>query len=93
MDTIKFEKKGDVYVHEFTATSDYALHIERESEGRFSIMQRSSDSGEYFQCALPPHIGNAGKVLDYTFSHGVYPMNVRLESETPVVMATINKAQ
>lgn len=92
MEKISFEKKGSVYVYEFTATSDYALHIEREDSGRFSILQRSSDTGEYFQCELPPHINNAGKVLDYTFSHSIYPMNIRLESEIPVTMATINKA-
>lgn len=93
MATLTFNKVGNVYKTDFTANADYALHIERESAGRFFIKQRTGGNGEYFDCALPANIGNAGKVLDYTFSHGVYPMNVRLVSETPVTIAERQEAQ
>ncbi|MCI7357081.1 MAG: hypothetical protein MSK40_05165 [Parabacteroides sp.] len=93
MASLTFNKVGEIYQVDFTANSDYALHIEREREGRFFIKQRTGSNGEYADCALPPHIGNGGKVMDYTFSHGVYPMNVRLISETPVTIAERQEAQ
>lgn len=93
MATLQFTKQGDFYTAEFTANADYALHIEREEEGRFFVYQRTGSSGEYFPCALPSNVGNAGKVLDYSFGHGVYPMNVRLVSETPVKIAERQEAQ
>lgn len=93
MAKLNFSKNGENYEATFTANADYALHIEREEAGKFIIMQRTGSSGEYFPCSLPSHIGNAGKVLDYTFSHGVYPMNVKIVSETPVKISERQEAQ
>ena len=87
MATLTFNKVGEVYQVDFTANADYALHIEREEAGRLFIKQRTGSNGEYADCALPSHIGNGGKVMDYAFSHGVYPINVRIISETPVTIA------
>lgn len=93
MATLTFNKVCEVYQVDFTANADYALHIEREEAGRFFIKQRTGSKGEYADCALPSNIGNGGKVMDYTFSHGVYPMNVRLISETPVTIAEYQEEQ
>lgn len=93
MASLTFNKVGEVYQVDFTANADYALHIEREEAGRFFIKQRTGSSGEYADCVLPYEIDNIGKVMDYTFSHGVYPMNVRIISETPVTIAERQEAQ
>ena len=93
METLTFNKVGNVYQAEFTANADYALHIEREEAGRFFIKQRTGSKGEYADCVLPYNFGNGGKLMDYTFSHGVYPMNVRIISETPVLIAERQEAQ
>ena len=93
MATLTFNKVGDVYQVDFTANADYALHIEREERGKFFIKQRTGSNGEYADCALPSNIAHGDKVMDYTFCHGVYPMNVRIISETKVTIAERQEAQ
>lgn len=87
METLNFNKQGDFYQAEFVANNDYSLHIEREQEGMFIIMQRTGSKGEYVQCGLPSNLARGWKKLDYSFSHGVYPVNVRIVSETEVKIA------
>lgn len=90
METLQFTQDGDGYSVEFTANADYALHVERQEGGFLAIYQRSSDTGEYARCMIPSGLLNA-KVIDYAFSHGVYPMHVKIFSETNVTIATRNE--
>ena len=93
MASLVFNKVDENYQVDFIANADYALHIERVEVGRFRMLQRTGNNGEYFPCSLPAHISHAGKVLDYTFSHGVYPINVRIISETEVTIAERQEAE
>lgn len=86
------EDKINAYVCEITVNGDYALHIEREKPGIFVMEQRSSSSGKYAKCHIPEQIKNSERlVLDYVFSHGYYPMNLRLISQVPVTKAELNE--
>lgn len=93
MATLSFNQVGDVYQAEFTANSDYALHIERKKVGKLKILQKSITNGSYADCILPTWVSNCGQVLDCTISHGMYPMHVLIVSETPVTIAERQEAQ
>lgn len=90
---ISFVKQGDIYVADVKVNNDYSLHIERVRAGSFNIRQRSTDSGLYMKCKLPDILQMPGQVIDYSFSHGVYPMNVRFESGSEVTSASLTEAQ
>ena len=45
--TLTFTKQGTKYVAEFTATSDFNLHIEKTGGGKVTFFQRSTPNGEY----------------------------------------------
>lgn len=81
----------DIYVAEMTVDSRYALHIERKGSGNFYMEQRSTSSGAYAPCVIPSHLYNTGKVIDYMFDHGFYPMHVRFVSETEVESAELQE--
>ena len=93
METLNFTKQGDFYQAELVVNNDYSLHIERDHEGMFIIMQRTGSKGEYVQCGLPSNLARGWKKLDYSFSHGVYPMHIKIVSETEVTMGTIREAE
>lgn len=93
MATLSFKQNGECYEAEFKANADYALHIERKVKGKISIQQRSTESGEYADCILPTWVKDAGKVLDVSISHGVYPMNVKIISDTEVALGEYKEAQ
>lgn len=88
-----------MYFAEATVAGPYALHVEKEApeegkQGTFAIYQRSVDSGEYAPCyPVPRHVSMGASVIDWTFDHGVYPMNVRFESETEVTSATLTEGE
>ena len=83
-----------MYRAEATVNAMYNLHIEREGSGRFFLYQRCPDAGEYVSCqGVPENIVRGPRVIDYSFDHGVYPMHIRIESETAVTSGTITEAQ
>lgn len=91
MATLNFSKQGDFYVAEATVNNDYNLHIEREQFGVF-FMQQKFAGDDYGTCNLPSVISNGNwKAMDYTFSHGMYPMKVRFKSLSEVKKAEINE--
>ena len=90
---LQFTQEGNVWVAEETVNNDYSLHLERKGAGYFHIFQRSSDTGAFVPCALPPWLERTGQFIDHSFGHGVYPMHVRIESETEVTMGTIREAE
>lgn len=95
MATLTFNLKNGIYVAETTVNADYNLHIERVGGGRFNIYQRGAATGEYVSCVgLPTQlVYSAPKVIDWDFSHGVYPKYLRIESETQVTSAEITEAK
>ena len=86
-------QEGDVWVAEETVNDDYSLHLERKKGGYFHISQRSSDTGTFVPCALPPWLERTGQFIDHSFGHGVYPMHIKIVSETEVTMGTIREAE
>lgn len=91
MATLNFSKQGDFYVAEATVNNDYNLHIEREQFGVF-FMQQKFTGDDYGTCNLPSVISNGNwKVLDYSFSHGVYPMSIRIKSSSKVNSAVLQE--
>lgn len=92
--TLNFQKSGDKYVAEATVSGPYNLHMEKKGPGKFMILQRSTDTGQYVPCSpIPSHLVYGGQFIDWTFDHGVYPMNVRFESETEVTSATLTEGE
>ena len=96
MATIDFTRNGDEWTAEATVHGDYVVHIERKGPGKFSIMQRSTQSGQWSPCWPMPGqmVCNAGQVIDHAFGHGVYPsggMHIRFISGSEVTMAEINE--
>ena len=51
MDLVFREVEGK-YVAEFTATSDFNLHIEREGKGSLALYQTGSQSGHMLRLIL-----------------------------------------
>lgn len=93
MATFNFTKQGEVYVAEQTVNAPYALHIERDNPGSFSIFQRSTSTGNYAPCwTVPDRVSKCAPVIDWSFDHVVYPMYVKFESETQVTTATLTEA-
>lgn len=90
---ISFVKQGDIYVADAKVNNDYSLHIERVSAGSFNIRQRSTDSGLYMKCKLPDILEWPGQIIDYSFSHGVYPKNIRIESGSQVTTAILMETE
>ena len=93
---LSFVKSGDVWVAEATVTGDYNLHLERKSGGTFNIYQRGTPEGQYKVCSgMPSWMNyNAGQLIDYGFSHGVYPeggIGIRIESGSEVAMGVLTE--
>lgn len=96
MATIDFTRNGDEWTAEATVHGDYVVHIERKGPGKFSLMQRSTQSGQWAPCwpMSGQMVYNAGQVIDHAFGHGVYPsggMHIRFISGSEVTMAEINE--
>lgn len=90
---LQFSQQGKEWVAEETVSNDYSLHLERKGAGYFHISQRSSDTGTFVPCALPPWLERTGQFIDHSFGHGVYPMYIKIVSETEVTMGTIREAE
>ena len=84
---IEFTNIDNIWVAEFEVTSDFNLHIERNTEGRLDIYQRTA-GGEY------EHIHNTGylnnkAVYDNDFQALVYPKWIKIKSAVKPIIATI----
>ena len=90
---LHFSQQGKEWVAEETVSNDYSLHLERKKGGYFHISQRSSDIGVFVHCALPPWLERTGQFIDHSFGHGVYPMHIKIVSETEVTMGTTREAE
>lgn len=88
---LEFSEENNVYVADAVVNGDYALHIEREGVGIF-YMQQKFTGDNFAACSLPSSISNGNwKVLDYSFSHGIYPMSIRIKSSSKVNSAVLQE--
>lgn len=88
---LEFSEENNVYVAEAVVNGDYALHIEREAIGIF-YMQQKFTGNNFAACSLPSSISNGNwKILDCSFSHGIYPMSIRIKSSSKVNTAVLQE--
>ena len=93
MDLI-FEKKEQywgkdaAWVSEFEVTSDFNLHVERVSGGRFLLKQKTVKDGKYAIC---DGLGRQDHkdVIDITLWDLVYPKYIKVVSEAEVTMGIV----
>lgn len=93
MAALVFTKQGEKYIAETKVNADYSLHLERTGDGNFMIYQKSTADGQYVSCTGIPTsmVNHAGKVIDYSFSHGVYPKYIRIESGSEVTKGELTE--
>ena len=77
------------WVAEFEATSDFNLHLERESMGWLTVGQRTTSSGGYDESFKLPY---DGRVIDYDFGALVYPKWIKVTSSSKVVKGEVTFA-
>ena len=85
---LTFNKINDVFVSEFSVTSDFNLHVERSKGGSFTIFQRSSDGGNYGEVYYQEKLDKI-KAIDYDFSALIYPKYIKIVSEVEPTYAAI----
>lgn len=91
---LNFEKKEQywgkdaAWVSEFEVTSDFNLHVERVSGGRFLVYQKSVADGEY---DLVDGLGykDHKDTIDMDFVALVYPKWIKVVSEAEVTMGIV----
>ena len=91
--TLNFTKNEDVWVAEFTATTDFNLHIEGVIEGNVRVYQRGSASGDYALVRGAMIYPSYGNVYDMDFTAAVYPKYMKVVCETEPAMAVVTFAQ
>ena len=91
---LTFEKKEQYFgkdaawVSEFEVTSDFNLHVERISGGRFLVYQKSVADGEY---DLVDGLGykDHKDTIDMDFVALIYPKYIKVVSEAEVTMGIV----
>lgn len=87
---LKFEKVKNLYVAEFEATGDFNLHIERVSDGRFLVHQKSVAGGEYDIVDTVSYMDLDHKaVIDLDMSALVYPKYIKVVSESEPTLGVV----
>jgi hypothetical protein len=84
---IQFTKQDDLWVAEFEVTSNFNLHIERDTEGRLDIYQKTAGT-------KPAYIHGTGfldnyLVYDNDFSGFVYPKTIVIKSAVKPSVAVL----
>lgn len=85
---VTFSKNGDTYVGSFTVTSDFNIHIEKESDGDMCILHKGVAEGAYASTTFTTNYLR-NKVFDYDFSALVYPKYIKVVSLVPVISCTV----
>ena len=81
---------NNLYVAEFEATGDFNLHIERVSDGRFLVHQKSVADGEYDIVDTVAYMDLDHKdTIDMDFVALVYPKWIKVVSEAEVTMGIV----
>lgn len=80
---VEFAKTGEVYRGEFTVTSDFNIHIEKETAGDCYLYVKGVVDGQYASAIMPgAYLRN--QVCDFDLSALVYPKHVRIDCPMPV---------
>lgn len=77
---LEFIKKGDKYVAEFEATSDFNLHIERSDNGFLFVNQRTTPEGKY-DSVKGGAFNYGDPVIDMDFVGVIYPKYIQVVSK------------
>lgn len=80
---VEFTKTGEVYRGEFTVTSDFNIHIEKETAGDCCLYVKGVVDGQYASAVLPSNY-LFNKIIDFDLSALVYPKYVLIQSDVPV---------
>lgn len=75
---LTFNKVGDLYVADFTAESDFALHIEKQA-GYLRVKQTTVANAEY-AVVRNACIDDSAIVIDEIFQSAIYPVHIRVEA-------------
>lgn len=84
---IQFTNIDNLWVAEFEVTKDFNLHLERDTEGRLDIYQRTA-GGDYEYIYDIGYL-NKRTVYDNDFQALVYPKWIRIKSAVKPLIATI----
>lgn len=87
---LTFNKTGDLWVADFTAESDFALHIEK-SVGYIRLKQTSVAGTEY-AFVRSARFDDNELVIDEVVQSAVYPVNIRVVSVVEPTMAVVTFA-
>lgn len=91
--TITFSKVGDAYETTFTATGDFALHIERPEAGPLSMGVTSVQGSDYELVEDFPERARYMRVFDYEFEGTVFPKYIKVTSATMPTSAAVTFAE
>lgn len=84
---IQFTNIDNLWVAEFEVTKDFNLHLERDTEGRLDIYQRTA-GGDYEYIYDIGYL-NKRTVYDNDFQALVYPKWIKIKSAVKPLIATI----
>lgn len=76
--TLNFVQTAEGCVAEFTATSDFNLHIEGVKEGDVRVYQRGTSDGEYAYVRAATPYPSFSNVYDFDFAALVYPKYIKV---------------
>ena len=76
------------YEVEFEATSDFNLHLERRSGGRFIVYQKGIEDGEYDVVSGIGLIDHKA-IIDLDFVAAIFPKWLKIVSESEPTMAVV----
>lgn len=80
---LNFTLENGLYVATFTATTNFNIHIERESRGLLGILQTSVENSQYSHIIEhKPFLQN--KVFDCDFSGVIWPKYIKIISDTEI---------
>ena len=88
---LTFTKDGDKYVAQFTATSDFNIHIEK-SGGRIVLFQSSVENGEY-DYVSGATIAESDGVFDSDFTALIYPKYIKMVADSTPRVAVVTFAE
>lgn len=80
-----------MYEGEFEISSDFNIHIERVSGGKFYIYQKTASSANYALVEDVKRIYDNNTIIDLDFTAVVYPKHIKVVSESEVTMAEVTE--
>ena len=84
---IQFTNIDNLWVAEFEVTSDFNLHIERDTDGRLDIYQRTA--GAEYENIYDIGYLNKRTVYDNDFQALIYPKWIKVKSAVKPIVAVV----